>query len=216
MRCLAVLSRAPEGAQDFPASQLLTRAPVDVALALFRTLSWWMAINHPLTLDGLQQNTRRRLAGWRNVAKTFCQILCLHALSSFQRTGCHPRLRRTGCVMGCSPPTVAASVSRRCPFQGNLPRLLPSSWSVNPIRRAGEVGVRLTGLRVRHHASSGTPSAFRLFCFRAGARQANLSSLRTESTLVKAYLAYRQEIVSRRRLFFPLLPAPALARVHRY
>ena len=70
----------------------LTRSPVDLALRCFRTSclvdgSSASALarfdeRHPLTLDGLSSSTSRltplSFAG---------RLLCLHALSSFQRTG---------------------------------------------------------------------------------------------------------------------------------
>src|SRR5204862_7837212 len=52
---------------------------------------------------------------------------------------------------GCPPPTVQRSLSRPLPLQGNLLTLLPSSWPVNPIRRARQTGMRLASRRARHH-----------------------------------------------------------------
>ena len=42
---------------------LLTRAPVDLALALFFVRVVWMGVSHPLTLDGLQRNAAKAFAG---------------------------------------------------------------------------------------------------------------------------------------------------------
>ena len=154
MRCLP-----PPPSRASADRNCLTRAPVDLALALFRTLC---------LVDGCKPSADTRRAPTKRLSAP-CQIgetplrrfakycACTHYLV-FKEPDTTPDSAEPAVSLGCSPPTVAASVSRRRPFQGNLPRLLPSSWSVNPIRRAGEVGVRLTGLRVRRHATSGTPS----------------------------------------------------------
>jgi len=88
-------------------SQLLTRSPVDLALALlsyfvFGEWSIRLATNsHPLTLDGRPPSrlaTRRQTGPTRRLSSYSLSgpalersvrplSLCLHALSSFQRTG---------------------------------------------------------------------------------------------------------------------------------
>lgn len=71
----------------------ITRAPVDLALALFRTCvggrtSPLRAMSRPLTLDGLQ----------RNAAKAFCQIICytLYLVFKEPATAETPMRRRRG------------------------------------------------------------------------------------------------------------------------
>jgi hypothetical protein len=88
-------------------SQLLTRSPVDLALALFSYFvfgEWSIRLatnSHPLTLDGRPPSrlaTRRQTGPTRRPSSYSLSgpalersvrplSLCLHALSSFQRTG---------------------------------------------------------------------------------------------------------------------------------
>ena len=88
-------------------SQLLTRSPVDLALALFSYFvfgEWSIRLatnSHPLTLDGRPPSrlaTRRQTGPTRRPSSSSLSgpalersvrplSLCLHALSSFQRTG---------------------------------------------------------------------------------------------------------------------------------
>ena len=81
-------------------SQLLTRSPVDLALALFVCRCCLMirriaATAIKLTLDGSYFQ--------RNAVKAFCQTKCLHALSSFQRTGNPTRLARSTATLDALP-----------------------------------------------------------------------------------------------------------------
>src|SRR5437867_761265 len=159
----------------------LTRAPVDLALALFRTC----------VVDGCKPSadTRRAPAKRR---EAFCQKMCLHALSSFQRTGCHPDSAPLAVVGGPLRPYSINSSSTR-PLQGNLSRLLPSSWSVNPNSSSRRCGCRQIRSEGPPSLFTGTPCGVPFWSTgtpcgvpsgRAGAQPANLAILGPASSLV--------------------------------
>ena len=126
---------------------LLTRAPVDLALALFRTC----------VVDGCKPSadTRRAVPPSPAVAplgaptklwRDAC-CACTHYLV-FKEPDATPDAAAlclvgtcTWLYPGCPPPTMSARSRDRFPLQGNLVTLLPSSWPVNPIRRARRTGM---------------------------------------------------------------------------
>ena len=136
--------------------QLFNASADDLALALFvlRVGGWFHShtngrksaatlSSHPLTLDGLSTSVLTHVGG---------RLLCLHALSSFQRTGTRPiNALRHRHVEDPTEPVIAGRI------QGNPPRVLaplarvnfflrsepgPTSWIALP----GEAFARAVGL----------------------------------------------------------------------
>ena len=144
--------------------QLLTRAPVDLALALFRTVfcqatpaytppphrgasftgtASLASRRKKLTLDGssfptgvgneldLDSPIPRAVKPSGGRSKP---LLCLHALSSFQRTGfAFAHADTCFCIGGAPAYPHRAAVTVR--FLGNLLRLLPDRTAVKPLLR---------------------------------------------------------------------------------
>src|SRR5437867_5866434 len=146
-----------------------------------------MVVSHPLTLDGLQRNAVKRFARFqRNAVKAFCQImLCLHALSSFQRTGCHPRCRRAVpgrhvylAVSGVSPSDRPALALATASVSGEPSDVTTVVLACQP-HSSSPANWDATGL------SEGSPS------LRAGARQANPSRIRSTYHTVKAVFPWQ-------------------------
>ena len=154
-----------------------------MALALFRTCV--AAPAYSLRVHQSRRSTSpfgvieladTRRAVRLRLAASARQKLCLHALSSFQRTGNTP-----------TPPSgvvvVAPPIGRTGRIQGNLLRLLSDDPTVNPLfgswLQGTDWGVHLRCCgSVCRNAVSGVPWYRRpINHCRAGARQANLLSL---------------------------------------
>jgi hypothetical protein len=126
------------------------------------------ALRHPLILDGLSDSAAHLAApsvvgtcpGARPRPTSPCgfietgehRVLCLHVLSSFQRTGCVVQATRPRRVAGLDP-------RRLFRAQGNLTILLSDSDLVNPFARPSTLYFRRR--RARHFSRPHAPSTSR-------------------------------------------------------
>ena len=130
-------------------------------------LVWWMVVSHPLTLDRARLRALRRLgeSSARHLAMSREHVMCLHALSSFQRTGFAWPLP-TRALARARPDLASPPSGRFRPFQGNLPRLPAASFRVKrffvplpePVALVTRGGGSTSGVR-RHVLGFGAPQA---------------------------------------------------------
>jgi hypothetical protein len=119
-----------------------------MALALFRTLSVWMVVNHPLTLDGLRSTPR--LAALRR--NGYCVCYTLYLVFKEPDPAARPARRRFASLHGAARNCFAALRPRCIPTQLPLPTVSgepceitivrPFSSSSRVLRRAKEFRTR--------------------------------------------------------------------------